>query len=82
MASLMSRNASKHFLLVLGVNCTARLTGKAKFTGGSDLVSQATPFTVSCETRAWYRQASQDVKQMLWSLPLKLSSHSLMAQRY
>ena len=25
---------------------------------------------------------SQDVKQMLWSLPLKFASRSLMAQRY
>ena len=49
---------------------------------GSDLVSQATPFTVSCETRVRYRQALQDVKQMLWSFPLKSASCSLMAQRH
>ena len=33
------------FLLLLGVNPTARDAGEG---GGSDLVSQATPFAVSC----------------------------------
>ena len=49
MAFLMSRSASRHILFTLGVDPTARDAGEG---GGSDLVSQATPFTVSCETRA------------------------------
>ena len=44
MAFLTSRSASKH---VLGVDPIARDAGKG---GGSDLVLQATPFAVSCET--------------------------------
>ena len=33
MAFLVSRNASKHILLALGVNCTARDAVMGKFTG-------------------------------------------------
>ena len=45
MAFLMSRN--RHVLLALGVDRIARNVVKAKFTR---VVSQATSFTVSCET--------------------------------
>ena len=44
---LMSK--SKHVLFALGVNPTARDASEG---GGSDLVSQATPFAVSCETNS------------------------------
>ena len=44
-AFLTFMSASKHVLFVLGVNLTARNAGEG---GGSDLVSQATPFAVSC----------------------------------
>ena len=81
MAFLTSRNASKHVLLALGVNHTARGAVKEKTHQSSDLVSQAMPFTGSCETIE-SRITSQDIKQMLWSLPLKFASRSLMAQRY
>ena len=47
MAFLTSRSVSKHVLFVLGVDLMARDTGEG---GGSDLVSQATPFAVSRET--------------------------------
>ena len=47
MAFLTSRSARKHVLLALGVDPTARDAGEG---GGSDPVSQATPFAVSCET--------------------------------
>ena len=47
MAFLTSKSASKHVLFALGVDPTARDAGEG---GGSDLVLQATPFTVSCET--------------------------------
>ena len=47
MAFLTYRSASKHVLFALGVDPTARDASEG---GGSDLVSQATPFTVSCET--------------------------------
>ena len=49
MAFLTSRSASRHVLFALGVDPTARDAGEGR---GSDLVSQATPFTVSCKTRA------------------------------
>ena len=52
----MFMSVSKHVLFALGADPTARDAGEG---GGSNLVSQATPFTVL------YRQASQDVKQML-----------------
>ena len=87
MVFLISSSASKHVLFALGVDPTARDAGEG---GNSDLVSQAMPFTVSCETsnypcslatQVYYRQASQEVKQMLWSLPLKFASHSSIAQR-
>ena len=55
-AFLMFMSVSKHVLFALGADPTARDAGEG---GGSNLVSQATPFTVL------YRQASQDVKQML-----------------
>ena len=44
-ASLTFRSASKHVLFALGVDPTAR---DASESGVSDLVSQATPFAVSC----------------------------------
>ena len=47
MAFLTSRSVSKHVLFALGVDPTARDAGEG---GGSDLVSQATPVAVSCET--------------------------------
>ena len=47
MAFLTSRSASKHDIFALGVDPTARDAGKG---GGSDLVSQTTPFAVSWET--------------------------------
>ena len=47
MTFLTSRSVSKHILFAFGVDCTARDAGEG---GGSDLVSQATPFAVSCET--------------------------------
>ena len=47
MAFLTSRSASKHVLFALGVDPTARDAGEG---GGSDLVSQTTPFAVSRET--------------------------------
>ena len=43
----MSKSASKHVLLALGVNPTARYAGERV---GSELVSQAMPFAVSWET--------------------------------
>ena len=46
MTRLASRNVSKHVLLAHGVDHTARDAVKAKFTAGSDLVSQATPFAL------------------------------------
>ena len=45
MAFLTFMSASKHVLFALSVDPTARDAGKG---GGSDLVSQATPFAVSC----------------------------------
>ena len=47
MAFLTSRSASKHVHFALGVNPTARDAGEG---GGSDLVSEAMPFAVSCKT--------------------------------
>ena len=47
MTFLTSRSASKHVLFALGVNPIARDADEGR---GSDLVSQATPFAVSCET--------------------------------
>ena len=47
MAFLASRSASKHIFFALGVDPTARDAGEG---GGSDLVLQATPFAVLCET--------------------------------
>ena len=48
MAFLTSRSASKHvFYFALGVDPTGRDAGEGT---GSDLVSQDTPFAVSCET--------------------------------
>ena len=44
-AFLKFRSASKHVLFALGVNPTARDADEG---GISDLVSQATPFAVSC----------------------------------
>jgi len=44
-AFLTFMSASKHVLFALGVNPTARDAGEG---GGSYLVSQATPFAVSC----------------------------------
>ena len=44
---LTSRSASKHVLFAIGVDPTARDMGEG---GGSNLVSQATPFAVSFET--------------------------------
>ena len=49
MAFLTSRYASKHVFFTLGVHPTARDAGEG---GSSDLVSQATPFAVSCETNS------------------------------
>ena len=43
MAFLTSRSASKHIIFALGVDPTARDASEG---GGSNLVSQATPFTV------------------------------------
>ena len=76
MAFLTSRNASKHVLWLL-----VSIVPPGEIHQDSDLVLQAKPIAVSCETRVRYCQASQDVKQMLWGLPLKCSC-SLMAQRY
>ena len=45
MAFLTSRSVSKRILFVLGVDPTARDAGEG---GGSDLVSQNTPFVVLC----------------------------------
>ena len=47
MAFLMSRSVSKHVPCALGVDPTARDAGEGR---GSDLVLQATPVAVSCET--------------------------------
>ena len=47
MAFLTSRSANKHVLSALGVDPTARDAGEGR---GFDLVSQAMPFAVSCET--------------------------------
>ena len=47
MAFLTSRSASKHVLFALDVDPTARDAGEGE---GSDLVLQAMPFTVLCET--------------------------------
>ena len=44
-AFLTFRSASKHVIFALGVDPTARDVGED---GGSDLVSLATPFAVSC----------------------------------
>ena len=44
-AFLTFRSVSRHILFALGVDPTARDANKG---GGSDLVSQATPFAVSC----------------------------------
>ena len=44
-AFLTFRSASKHILFALGVDPTARNASEG---GGSDRVSQATPFAVSC----------------------------------
>ena len=46
MVFLTSRSASKH-VFALGVDPAARDAGEGR---GSDLVLQATPFAVSCET--------------------------------
>ena len=66
---LTSRSASKQVLFALGVDPTARDAGE---NGGSDLVSQATPFAVHGQlvfvrvpSPHKTRQASKDVKQML-----------------
>ena len=48
-AFLTSQSASKHVLFALGIDPTAKDAGEG---GGSDLVSQATPFAASCETRS------------------------------
>ena len=68
-AFLTSRSASKQVLFALGVDPTARDAGES---GGSDLVSLATPFavygrlvSVSVPSPHKTRQASKDVKQML-----------------
>ena len=42
-----SRSASKHVLFALGVDLTARDAGEG---GGFDLVLQATPFALLCES--------------------------------
>ena len=47
MAFLTSRSASKHVLFALGVDPAARDAGEG---GGTDLVSQATPFAVSSKS--------------------------------
>ena len=47
MAFLTSKSATKHILFALGVDPTARDASEGR---GSDLVSQATPFTVSHKT--------------------------------
>ena len=47
MAFLMSKSASKQVLFALGVDRTARNAMKARV---PKLVSQATPFAMSCET--------------------------------
>ena len=47
MAFLTSRSVSNHGLFALGIDPTARDAGEG---GCSDLVSQATPFAVSCKT--------------------------------
>ena len=44
---LTSGSVSKHILFALGVDPTARDAGEG---GGSDLVSQATPFALSFKT--------------------------------
>ena len=48
MAFLTSKSVSKHVLFALGVDPTARDASEG---GGSNLVSQDTPFAVSCETK-------------------------------
>ena len=58
MAFLMSRSASKYVLFALGVNPTARDAGEG---GGSDLVSQATPFAVPCESSSHPRSLATQV---------------------
>ena len=47
MVFLTSRSVSKYVVFALGVDPTARDAGEG---GGSDLVSQATPFAVSFES--------------------------------
>ena len=47
MVFLTSRSASKHVIFALGIDPTARGAGEGR---GSNLVLQATPFTVLCET--------------------------------
>ena len=49
MAFLTSKSASKHVLFALGVHPTARDGSEGR---GSDIVSQATPFAVLCETNS------------------------------
>ena len=50
MVFLTSRSASKHILFALSVDPTARDAGEG---GGSNLVSEAMPFAVSCETSSY-----------------------------
>ena len=76
MAFLISRSASKHVFFALGVNPKARDTGEG---GGSDLISQATPFAVSCETSSrpcsWQSLAWADVLTMIiWDLEVHPSA--------
>ena len=64
-AFLTFRSASKHVLFALGVDPTARDAGEG---GGTDLVSQATPFAVSCGLVAVHVPSlhkSSTIKQML-----------------
>ena len=60
-AFLMYRNTSKH--IFFGSLCQLHSQGchKGKVHWCFDLVSQATPFTVLCETRIRYRQTPQDM---------------------
>ena len=66
-----------------GSSCRSYSQGwrEGKIHQGAPL-SLATSFAVSFKAGGGCGQASQDIKQMLWSLPLKLASRSLMAQRY
>ena len=62
------QKCSKHVLFGLGVEPTARDAGEGR--GSDPQVSQATPYAlvavhVPPASQVLYRQASQDVKQML-----------------